>query len=162
MSGSDISAEARAKLVAEITGAELVTIPGVAIPFPYGGKIRLISVDLDIQALQARGLDVHRRPRGVQVVREARGAAHHVLGAHQRGHHPRRLLVEKSAVLDRRDAGANRRDDFFVVRRVERDGEHMHALVHALSNVMPCFCRRVRPGMLRSLHPRGKCWTARC
>jgi len=35
---------------------QLVTIPGVAIPFPYGGKIRLISVDLDIQALQARGL----------------------------------------------------------------------------------------------------------
>ena len=35
---------------------QLVTIPGVAIPFPYGGKIRLISVDLDIQALQARGM----------------------------------------------------------------------------------------------------------
>jgi multidrug efflux pump subunit AcrB len=35
---------------------QLITIPGVAIPFPYGGKIRLISVDLDIQALQARGL----------------------------------------------------------------------------------------------------------
>lgn len=35
---------------------QLVTIPGVAIPFPYGGKVRLISVDLDIQALQARGL----------------------------------------------------------------------------------------------------------
>ncbi|MFL5521676.1 MAG: efflux RND transporter permease subunit, partial [Gemmatimonadales bacterium] len=26
---------------------QLVTIPGVAIPFPYGGKIRVISVDLD-------------------------------------------------------------------------------------------------------------------
>ena len=35
---------------------QLVTIPGVAIPFPYGGKNRLISVDLDMQALQARGL----------------------------------------------------------------------------------------------------------
>ena len=35
---------------------QLITIPGVAIPFPYGGKIRLISVDLDIQALQARNL----------------------------------------------------------------------------------------------------------
>ncbi len=34
----------------------LVTVPGVAIPFPYGGKIRVISVDLDLQALQARGL----------------------------------------------------------------------------------------------------------
>ncbi|MDB5761905.1 MAG: transporter [Herminiimonas sp.] len=35
---------------------QLITIPGVAVPFPYGGKIRLISVDLDIQALQARGM----------------------------------------------------------------------------------------------------------
>lgn len=35
---------------------QLITIPGAAIPFPYGGKQRLISVDLDIQALQARGL----------------------------------------------------------------------------------------------------------
>jgi multidrug efflux pump subunit AcrB len=35
---------------------QLVTIPGVAIPFPYGGKNRLISVDLDTAALQARGL----------------------------------------------------------------------------------------------------------
>src|SRR5207253_4054830 len=34
----------------------LVTIPGVAIPFPYGGKIKVISVDLDTNALQARGL----------------------------------------------------------------------------------------------------------
>jgi multidrug efflux pump subunit AcrB len=35
---------------------QLVTIPGVAIPFPYGGKQRQISVDLDLQALQARNL----------------------------------------------------------------------------------------------------------
>src|SRR5918912_1240097 len=35
---------------------QLVTLPGVAIPFPYGGKVRVISVDLDLQALQARGL----------------------------------------------------------------------------------------------------------
>src|SRR5512140_2191072 len=35
---------------------QLVTIPGVAIPYPYGGKQRYISVDLDLQALQARGL----------------------------------------------------------------------------------------------------------
>jgi CzcA family heavy metal efflux pump len=35
---------------------QLVTIPGVAIPFPYGGKVKVISVDLDTNALQARGL----------------------------------------------------------------------------------------------------------
>ncbi|WP_034296556.1 efflux RND transporter permease subunit [Herbaspirillum sp. RV1423] len=35
---------------------QLITIPGVAVPYPYGGKSRLISVDLDTQAMQARGL----------------------------------------------------------------------------------------------------------
>jgi multidrug efflux pump subunit AcrB len=34
----------------------LVTIPGVAIPYPYGGKQRVISVDLDTNALLAKGL----------------------------------------------------------------------------------------------------------
>ena len=35
---------------------KLVTIPGVAIPYPYGGKSRVVSVDLDSPALQAKGL----------------------------------------------------------------------------------------------------------
>jgi multidrug efflux pump subunit AcrB len=35
---------------------QLITIPGAAVPYPYGGKNRLISVDLDTAALQARGL----------------------------------------------------------------------------------------------------------
>lgn len=35
---------------------QLVTIPGVAIPFPYGGRLRVVSVDLDLPSLQARGL----------------------------------------------------------------------------------------------------------
>jgi multidrug efflux pump subunit AcrB len=34
----------------------LITIPGLAIPYPYGGKQRLISVDLDTPALLAHGL----------------------------------------------------------------------------------------------------------
>jgi CzcA family heavy metal efflux pump len=34
----------------------LVTIPGAAVPFPYGGKTRVISVDLDTSALLAKGL----------------------------------------------------------------------------------------------------------
>jgi multidrug efflux pump subunit AcrB len=34
----------------------LVTIPGAAVPYPFGGKSRLISVDLDTAALQAKGL----------------------------------------------------------------------------------------------------------
>ena len=45
---------------------------------------------------------------------------------------------------------------------VERAGEHMHAFVKACLNVMPCSCRRLRPGMLRLPQPGGKCWIARC
>ena len=35
---------------------QLITIPGAAVPYPYGGKTRLISVDLDTRALLAKGL----------------------------------------------------------------------------------------------------------
>jgi len=35
---------------------QLITIPGVAVPYPYGGKFRVISVDLDTEALLAKGL----------------------------------------------------------------------------------------------------------
>jgi multidrug efflux pump subunit AcrB len=35
---------------------QLATVQGAASPFPYGGKQRLISVDLDPPALQAKGL----------------------------------------------------------------------------------------------------------
>jgi multidrug efflux pump subunit AcrB len=34
----------------------LVTVPGAAIPYPFGGKQRQIQIDLDPAALQARGL----------------------------------------------------------------------------------------------------------
>jgi CzcA family heavy metal efflux pump len=34
----------------------LATVPGAATPYPYGGKIRQIQVDLDLQKLQAYGL----------------------------------------------------------------------------------------------------------
>src|SRR3989454_11595582 len=35
---------------------QLATIPGAATPFPYGGKQRVVSVDIDPTALQAKGL----------------------------------------------------------------------------------------------------------
>jgi multidrug efflux pump subunit AcrB len=34
----------------------LITVQGAAIPFPYGGKQRLVSVDLDLKALQSQNL----------------------------------------------------------------------------------------------------------
>src|ERR1700738_2418228 len=35
---------------------QLVTVPGVAIPYPYGGKQRTVEVDFDYKALQGYGL----------------------------------------------------------------------------------------------------------
>jgi CzcA family heavy metal efflux pump len=35
---------------------QLITVPGAAIPYPYGGKTRVVSVDLDTQAMQAKHL----------------------------------------------------------------------------------------------------------
>ena len=35
---------------------KLTTIPGAAIPWPYGGKQRVIAVDIDTEKLQAKGL----------------------------------------------------------------------------------------------------------
>ena len=34
----------------------LITVPGASVPYPYGGKQREVQVDLDTNALQARGL----------------------------------------------------------------------------------------------------------
>ena len=34
----------------------LTTVPGAAIPYPYGGKVRQIQIDLDPAALQSKGL----------------------------------------------------------------------------------------------------------
>jgi CzcA family heavy metal efflux pump len=35
---------------------QLLSVPGVAIPLPYGGKTREVQIDLDPQALQSKGL----------------------------------------------------------------------------------------------------------
>jgi multidrug efflux pump subunit AcrB len=37
----------------------LVTVPGAAIPWPFGGKFRQIQIDLDPAAMQARGLSAN-------------------------------------------------------------------------------------------------------
>ena len=42
----------------------LAVVHGAEVPYPYGGKPRVIMADLDPQALQARGLSAARRQRG--------------------------------------------------------------------------------------------------
>ena len=56
MSSKALSEQELYDTAVNILRPQLVTIPGVAMPYPYGGKIRLISLDLDPQALLSKGL----------------------------------------------------------------------------------------------------------
>jgi multidrug efflux pump subunit AcrB len=35
---------------------QLITVPGAAVPYPYGGKLRSLQFDLNYKALQGYGL----------------------------------------------------------------------------------------------------------
>lgn len=56
LSGSGMSEQQLADVGLNVVRTPLVSIPGAAIPFPYGGKTRQIQIDLDSAAMQARGL----------------------------------------------------------------------------------------------------------
>jgi multidrug efflux pump subunit AcrB len=56
LSGSGLSEQMLADIGLNVIRTPLVTVPGAAIPFPYGGKTRQVQIDLDPEAMQARGL----------------------------------------------------------------------------------------------------------
>jgi multidrug efflux pump subunit AcrB len=56
LSGSGLSEQTLADLGLNVVRTPLVTVPGAAIPFPYGGKTRQVQIDLDASAMQARNL----------------------------------------------------------------------------------------------------------
>jgi multidrug efflux pump subunit AcrB len=56
LSSTSLSEQTLNDLSLNFVRPRLTTIQGAAIPYPYGGKQRLVSVDIDIPALQARGL----------------------------------------------------------------------------------------------------------
>jgi CzcA family heavy metal efflux pump len=56
LSGKGLSEQNLADLGLNTIRTRLVTVPGAAIPFPFGGKSRQVQIDLDSAALQARGL----------------------------------------------------------------------------------------------------------
>ena len=51
-----MSEQALADLGLNVLRTPLVTVPGAAIPLPFGGKSRQVQIDLDSRALQGRGL----------------------------------------------------------------------------------------------------------
>jgi len=56
LSSKSIPEQELADITLNFVRAPLTTVKGTAIPFPYGGKSRVVAVDLDTQALQAHGL----------------------------------------------------------------------------------------------------------
>ncbi|WP_448146911.1 efflux RND transporter permease subunit [Labrys miyagiensis] len=56
LSGQGMTEQGLADLGLQTIRTPLVTVPGAAIPYPFGGKSRQIQIDLNSYALQARGL----------------------------------------------------------------------------------------------------------
>lgn len=56
LSSNTLSEQELNDLGTTIVRGQLVTVPGVGIPGPYGGKQPLINVDIDLKALQSKGL----------------------------------------------------------------------------------------------------------
>ena len=55
-SGAGLSEQQVLDLTQNFMRPVLSTVPGAAIPFSYGGRVRQIQIDLDSQALQSKGL----------------------------------------------------------------------------------------------------------
>jgi CzcA family heavy metal efflux pump len=56
LKGEGLSEQELFDFGANVVRNQLTTIPGVAVPWPYGGKQRQVSVNVDIGALQAKGM----------------------------------------------------------------------------------------------------------
>ena len=59
LAGKGMSEQAVFDLAINTVRTPLVTVPGAAIPVPFGGKSRQIQIDLDPAAMQARGLSAN-------------------------------------------------------------------------------------------------------
>ncbi|HUK23007.1 MAG TPA: efflux RND transporter permease subunit [Terriglobales bacterium] len=56
LSGEKLSEQQLFDYATNFIRTRLITVPGCAVPWPYGGKQRQVQVDLDPAALQAKGL----------------------------------------------------------------------------------------------------------
>jgi multidrug efflux pump subunit AcrB len=56
LSGKGLSEQQLNDLGVNFIRPQLATVPGAAVPIPYGGKVRQIMVDIDSQQLMAKGL----------------------------------------------------------------------------------------------------------
>ena len=117
LSGEGLTEQKLADIAINQLRTPLVTVPGAAIPYPYGGKQRQIQIDLNPAALQALG------PVGSGRRQRACGAEPDHAGGHLED---RRLRIRHSAqqfaAEDRRtrrsaDQGRQRRHGLYPGRR---------------------------------------------
>lgn len=56
LSGDGLTEQQLGDLGINVVRTSLVTVPGAALPYPFGGKTRQVQIDLNLHAMQARGL----------------------------------------------------------------------------------------------------------
>jgi CzcA family heavy metal efflux pump len=82
-SGQGLSEQQILDLTLNFMRPSLVTIPGIAVPYSYGGKLRDIQVDLNPQALQADGLSAQDVANAVAAQNQIVPAGNVKLGSKQ-------------------------------------------------------------------------------
>ena len=117
LSGEGLSEQNLADSASTSIRTRLVTVPGAAIPYPFGGKSRQVQIDLDPSALQARGLSA-------QDVANALAAQNLItpVGTQKIGEFEYTLQLNNAPSVDRRsrrpaDQGRQRRDGLHPRRR---------------------------------------------
>ncbi|WP_321872462.1 efflux RND transporter permease subunit [Burkholderia ubonensis] len=56
LSSETLSEQSLADIALNFLRPQLITIPGAQVPFPYGGRTRVVAVDIDSKALMSKGL----------------------------------------------------------------------------------------------------------
>src|SRR6202011_2345127 len=56
LAGQGLSEQQLNDLALQFVRTQVITVPGAAVPYPYGGKQRYVSVDLNYQRLQSVGM----------------------------------------------------------------------------------------------------------
>ncbi|KVT82183.1 RND transporter [Burkholderia ubonensis] len=56
LSSRTLSEQSLADIALNFLRPQLITIPGAQVPFPYGGRTRVVAVDIDSKALMSKGL----------------------------------------------------------------------------------------------------------
>ena len=83
LSGKGLSEQQLFDLAQNQIRPQLVTVPGAAMPFPYGGRQRQIQIDIDPQALQSKGLSAQDVGNAIAAQNQINPAGFVKIGSYQ-------------------------------------------------------------------------------